>query len=420
MKTICVLGLGYIGLPTASVLATNGFEVFGVDIDEHVVDTVNEGNIHIEEPGLQTIVRAATQSGNLRAGLTPKQSDVYIVAVPTPLTSEKRADMRFVRRATEEIVPLLAPGALVILESTSPPGTCRDLLVPILESSGLKVGDDIFLAHCPERVLPGQILREFIDNDRTIGGFDAASAACAAEVYEMFVEGALLLTDMTTAEMSKVLENTYRDVNIALANETAILCEKLGINFWEVAALTNRHPRVNLHQAGPGVGGHCIAVDPWFLVDAFPDDTPMISLARGRNDGMPEHVVSVIQALVDGVENPKVAMLGLAFKRNVDDIRESPALKVLALLASAGIEVAAHDPHVKSGSIAVSSFEGCVRDADCLVLLTDHNEYKLLDAAEVGGLMRRRVVFDTRNLLALEAWRGAGFEVRLLGAGDVS
>ena len=247
MKTVCVIGLGYIGLPTASVLATNDFQVLGVDIDPAVVSTVNNGDIHIEEPGLLTVVRAAIRSGNLRAAAKPEPSDAYILAVPTPLTAEKKPDMSFVRATAEEIVPCLRPGALVILESTSPPGTCLELLVPILERSGLKVGTDIHLAHCPERVLPGHILRELISNDRVVGGFDSASAKAARDLYATFVEGEIFLTDLTTAELVKVLENTYRDVNIALANETALLCESLGVSYKEAAQLANRHPRVNLH-----------------------------------------------------------------------------------------------------------------------------------------------------------------------------
>ncbi len=417
MKSICVMGLGYIGLPTASVMATNGYKVLGVDVHPRVVDTVNKGNIHIKEPGLATVVAAAIQSGNLRASLKPERSEVYIIAVPTPLSKDHKPDMSFVRDATARIAPLLEPGDLVILESTSPPGTCRDLLIPILEQSGHKVGRDLYLAHCPERVLPGQILREFINNDRIIGGFDTASAQRAREIYASFVDGELLLTDMTSAEMAKVLENTYRDVNIALANEVALLCEKLGIDFWEVATLANRHPRVNVHQAGPGVGGHCISVDPWFLVDVDPAEAQIIRLARDRNDGMPEHVVRLIKDMVGPVENAKVAALGLAFKGNVDDARESPSIKVIELLERDGFRVAAHDPWVKDGPYEVQGLEDCVQGADCVVVLTNHNDYKFLHPRQVGAKMRHRNLLDTRNIIAHDEWREAGFRVRLLGSG---
>ncbi len=417
MKSICVLGLGYIGLPTASVMATNGYKVLGVDVHPRVVDTVNKGNVHIKEPGLATVVAAAIQSGNLRASLRPERSEVYIIAVPTPLSQDHKADMSFVRDATESIALLLKPGDLVILESTSPPGTCRDLLVPILERGGLRVGRDIYLAHCPERVLPGQILREFIHNDRIIGGFDAASAERAREIYATFVDGQLLLTDMTSAEMAKVLENTYRDVNIALANEVALLCERLGIDFWEVAMLANRHPRVHVHQAGPGVGGHCISVDPWFLVNVCPEDAQLIQLARERNDGMPAHVVELIKDLVGAVDNPKIAVLGLAFKGNVDDVRESPSLKVIELLEKEGYRVAAHDPYAKDAPYEVQGFEECIGGADCIAVLTNHNDYKFLHPRQVGAKMRHKNLLDTRNIIPHDEWREAGFRVRLLGSG---
>ncbi|HEO69782.1 MAG TPA: nucleotide sugar dehydrogenase, partial [Candidatus Hydrogenedentes bacterium] len=388
MKKVCVMGLGYIGLPTASVLATNGFEVLGVDVDERVVNTVNSGHIHIEEPGLHTVVRAAIGSGNLRASLEPEPADIFFIAVPTPLTAEKRADMSCVVQATERIVPHLISGNLVILESTSPPGTCRDLLTPILERSGLKVGADVSLAHCPERVLPGKILHELIHNDRVVGGFDHASAQRAADIYASFIEGETLLTDVTTAEMVKVIENTFRDVNIALANETAVLCEDLGIDFGEVARLANRHPRVNLHAAGPGVGGHCISVDPWFLVERFPAKAELVHLARRRNDGMPAHVAARTLELLEGAEAPKVAVMGLAFKGNVDDMRESPSLRVIALLEAEGVTIAAHDPYVKHSPIELCGIEACFQDADCALLLTDHNDYKYLDPRQLAKLMR--------------------------------
>lgn len=419
MKKVCVMGLGYIGLPTASVLASNGFEVLGVDVDARVVDTVNAGNIHIEEPGLQTVVRAAIGSGNLRAALEPAKADAFIIAVPTPLHKDsKTADISYVRRATERIVPYLDRGGLVILESTSPPGTCRDLVLPILETSGFKVGSDLYLAHCPERVLPGKILKEIIQNDHVIGGYDAESARRARDLYATFVEGELALTDMTTAEMVKVIENTFRDVNIALANETALLCESLGIDFWEVARLANRHPRVNLHSAGPGVGGHCISVDPWFLVEKFPDQAQLIHLSRRRNDGMPEHVAGrAIEMLGSGAQ-PKVAALGLAFKGNVDDVRESPSLRIIELLREKGVAVAVHDPYVKHSPYELCTLEQCFDGADLVLLLTDHHDYKYLNAREVHRQVRTPKLYDTRNLLNHADWRAAGFTVTVLGSGS--
>lgn len=417
MNRVCVLGLGYIGLPTASVLASNGFRVLGVDVSERVVKLVNEGNIHIEEPGLHTVVRAAIGSGNLRAASAAEPADVFIVAVPTPLAENKRADMSYVIRATESVVPHLRKGNLVILESTSPPGTCRDLLKPILERSGLRVGPDLFLAHCPERVLPGKILQELIRNDRVIGGYDVASAEMARDLYARFVEGKIFLTDVTTAEMVKIIENTYRDVNIALANEAALLCERFGIDFWEVARYANRHPRVNVHTAGPGVGGHCISVDPWFLVEKEPEVAEIIHLARRRNDAMPQHVVKTVQELLAGVRDPKVAVLGLAYKGNVDDTRESPAIHVVELLRAAGVRVSAYDPHVKPGAVVEEDLETCLEGADLLLLLTAHNEYQDIDPLKTAERMRGRILYDTRNALDHAAWAQAGFMVRVLGDG---
>ncbi len=417
MSKICVMGLGYIGLPTASVLATNGFKVLGVDVGATVVDTVNSGNIHIEEPGLHTVVQAAINSGNLRASLTPEKADVFFVAVPTPIHEDKTVNMDCVTEATEAIVPFLEPGNLVILESTSPPGTCRDLLKPILEQSGLVVGKDIFLAHCPERVLPGKILKELIENDRVVGGYSRECAERAKAIYKSFIEGEVFITDVTTAEMVKVIENTFRDVNIALANETAILCEALGISFHEVAKLANRHPRVNLHMAGPGVGGHCISVDPWFLIERFPDKTLLIRDARDRNDNMPEHVANQVAALVADIQDPKITLLGLAFKGNVDDARESPSLKVITLLRERGFRVAVHDPHVKRSPIELTSLEESFGNSDCAVFLTDHSDYKYLNPAEICKLMKRAVVYDTRNILDHNLWRREGFDVKVLGTG---
>jgi len=417
MKTVCVLGLGYIGLPTASMLAAHGFQVLGVDVSERVVETVNRGEIHIEEPGLHTLVQAAIQSGNLRAATAPSVADVYIIAVPTPLTPDKRADLTHVEHAARAILPHLRPGALVILESTSPPGTCRDLLRPILESGGLAIGRDLFLAHCPERVLPGKILTELIANDRVIGGYDRASAEQAKKLYGHFVEGEIFLTDATSAEMVKLLENTYRDVNIALANETARLCEGLGIDFWEVARFANRHPRVNVHAAGPGVGGHCISVDPWFLVEKAPETARLIHLARTTNDGVPAFVAETALALLKNVDRPRIAVFGLAYKANVDDVRESPALSIVALLRERGAEVAVCDPHVDDHPCGLADMEACLAGADCLLLLTDHDEFKDIDPATVREMVRTPLLYDTRNCLDHDAWRSVGFTVHCIGNG---
>ena len=305
MKKICVIGLGYIGLPTASMLTTHGFEVLGVDINSEVVKIINSGGIHIEEPGLHTLVQAAIKSGKLKASTNPESADIFIIAVPTPFTKEKKADLSYIKSAAKSIAPLICKDNLVILESTSPPGTCKDILEPIFKSFNLKVSSNYYLAHCPERVLPGYTLKELIQNDRIIGGIDKQSAEKVAQFYKVFIEGNIYLTDSTTAEMVKLMENAYRDVNIALASELAKICEKLGISAWEVIRLANLHPWVNLHAPGPGVGGHCIAVDPWFIIEKYPADTEIITLSRKINDSMPEYVVARIRKIIEKINDPK-------------------------------------------------------------------------------------------------------------------
>jgi len=418
MADICVLGLGYIGLPTASVLASGGRSVLGVDIDSAIVATVNAGGIHIEEPGLRTVSQAAMRSGNLRAALVPEPSDVFIIAVPTPLKEDKRADLSFVLHAARELAVCLKHGDLVILESTSPPGTTRDLLAPLLrDATGLEPGVDFHLAHCPERVMPGRILKELIENDRVVGGYTAACAERAREVYARFVEGQIILTDATTAEMVKVIENTYRDVNIALANEAALLCEQLDIDFAEVGALANRHPRVHLHKPGPGVGGHCISVDPWFLVERFPEDARLIRNARERNDAMPEHVVRETMRLLGDATPPRVAVLGVAFKGNVDDTRESPAIAIVEGLRAAGVDARPYDPIARRAPFELATLETALDGADVLLLLTEHDAFREIAPGRAAALMRGRRVYDTRAHLDRTAWEAAGFSVRVLGAG---
>jgi len=420
MKTICVIGLGYIGLPTASLFATHGHSVLGVDVSERVVETINKGEIHIEEPGLFTLAQAAVKSGNLKASLTPEKSDIYIICVPTPLTNEKAADISYVEDALKGIIPHLKEGDLVILESTSPPGTCRDLLAPMIEEAGFKVGEEIHLAHCPERVLPGKILRELVQNARIIGGMTPKCAEITRELYAGLVEGEIYLTDCTTAEMAKIMENTYRDVNIALANELGHLCEKVGISAWDVIDLANKHPRVNMHLPGPGVGGHCISVDPWFLVDKFPDEANIINMARSINDRQPGKVAGgVMKTLSDrGINDPKVALFGVSYKGNVDDTRESPALEIIKILKNK-VDLRIYDPHVKGGiGSEMSSLDEAISGADVLLIVTDHTDFRFLAVDELGKRMRNKILFDTRNFLDIGHFKDAGFEVYTLGAGN--
>ncbi|MCL5951459.1 MAG: nucleotide sugar dehydrogenase [Chloroflexi bacterium] len=399
-KTICVLGLGYIGLPTGSMFATHGMRVIGVDINPHIVDVLTGGGLHIEETGVKDVVREAMKSGNLVVRRVPEPADVFIIAVPTPINQDKTADMRAVTSAAESIVPHLAPGNLVILESTSPPRTTVDLVRPILERSALTAGRDFLLAYSPERVLPGQILKELVENPRVIGGIDRASAEAGRDLYTAFVKGEIVLTDATTAEMIKLMENTFRDVNIALANEFGLIAEKLGVNVWEAIDIANRHPRVKILRPGPGVGGHCIAVDPWFLVEAAPDRAQLIRQARRVNDAMPKHVVEQVKQVVAGIKNPAIACLGLTFKADIDDTRESPAVEVVKLLKAEGFDVRAFDPHVKIGtfSFQVESLAKTLDGATMVVLLTDHSAFKTIPRDQLT-LYGQRTLLDTRNLL---------------------
>ena len=351
---ICILGLGYIGLPTASTFAAHGVKVIGVDVNPHIVETLRRGEIHIHEPGLRDTVKAALTSGNFIVSTQPEEADAFIIAVPTPFHQNKfgnyngqqfkLADMGAVQSATEAIVPFLRKGNLVVLESTSPPRTTMELVAPILARSGLQAGRDFYLAYSPERVLPGQILRELIENARVIGGVTSESAKAGADLYSIFVKGEIIQTDATTAEMVKLMENTYRDVNIAIANEFARLADKFGVDVWEAISLANRHPRVKILSPGPGVGGHCISVDPWFFVESAPELTPLIYTSRKVNDAQPHYVVSLVKRALGSLKGKRVAALGLAYKPDVDDLRESPAVEVVHLLQDGGAQVKAWEP----------------------------------------------------------------------------
>ncbi len=417
MARICILGLGYIGLPTASMFAVAGQTVIGVDPSPRVREALQQGRLPIEEPELETLVTAALQSGHLRVRAEPEPADAFIIAVPTPLQNGQHADLSYVERAARDIVPLLRRGNLVVLESTVPPGTTRTVLAPILAESGLQPGRDLHVAHCPERVLPGRIMLELVQNDRLAGGLTPECAEHAAELYSAFVKGAIMRTDATTAEMVKVMENTYRDVNVALANEFALIAEHIGVNVWEAIALANHHPRVNVLRPGPGVGGHCIAVDPWFLADAAPEAARLIRTARAVNDGMPEHVLDVIGDLA--APPASLALLGVTYKAEVDDVRESPALRVAELAVERGYHVRLCDPHVAPGArglpAPVLPIEQAVRDVDAVVLLVDHAAFRELDVDLVAALVRRKKVFDARNALDIAAWQSRGFSTTVLG-----
>ena len=418
MTTVCVVGLGYIGLPTAAMLATQGFRVVGVDTDLAVVRAINCGNTHIEEPGMKTLLQAAIKSGNLVAQGDVPVADVFIIAVPTPIKPDKQPELTHMQAACASIAARLRYGNLVIVESTVPPGTTIGTVVSLLETSELKAGSGFLLAHCPERVLPGTILREIVGNDRIIGGIDSESGKQAAELYQTFVAGNLYLTDATTAEVVKLSENTFRDVNIALSNELAHICCKLGVDVWRVIELANKHRRVNLLQPGPGVGGHCIPIDPWFLAAAAPEVARLIRTSREINDAQPHLVAQLVLWHLGRRPQPKVAVLGVSYKADVDDTRESPALELIRALEQAHVQISAHDPCARRFVRPLVALEEAFQDADAAVVLVDHREFQRLDPYCLGPLMRSRKVLDTRHCLDVGQWRDAGFSVSVLGVGN--
>jgi UDP-N-acetyl-D-mannosaminuronic acid dehydrogenase len=422
IEKICVLGLGYIGLPTASMFASCGLQVVGVDVSAAVVSTLNNGGVHIEEPGLRELVREVLTNGALRISSQVEHADAFIIAVPTPFNPDKTADLRAVTSATQAIVPYLVAGNLVVLESTSPPMTTLNLVKPILESSGLRAGKDFFLVYSPERVLPGKILHELVENARVIGGIDPASAEQGRALYAHFVKGEIVLTSATTAEMVKLMENTYRDVNIAIANEFSRLADRFNIDIWEAISLANRHPRVNILRPGPGVGGHCISVDPWFLVEAAPELSPLIKTARQVNDSQPHFVVDLIRRELGELQGKRVAVLGLAYKANVDDLRESPAVEITRLLGEAGALVKAYEPFkphaLIEGVTAVPTLEAAVGDAQALVLLVGHQFFQEIRPVDMARLTPARVVVDVVNGWKKDEWMNQEF--RYAGFGHIS
>jgi UDP-N-acetyl-D-mannosaminuronic acid dehydrogenase len=420
-QTLCILGLGYIGLPTASTFATHGMNVVGVDTNPEIVHRLKNGDVHLFEPGLRTLVQAALRSGNLTVSQAPGSADAFIIAVPTPFKDGKRADLDFVVSAAESIVPHLKKGNLVILESTSPPRTTVDVVAPILEKSGLKAGADFHLAYSPERVLPGQILRELIENARVIGGIDPASAQAGRDLYSTFVTGEIILTDATTAEMVKLMENTYRDINIAAANEFARLADHFKVDIWEAIALANRHPRVKILNPGPGVGGHCISVDPWFLVEAAPDIARLIHSAREVNDSQPRYLVDFMIHKLGSLKGKRVAALGLAYKADVDDLRESPAITAVELLRDAGVQVTVYEPFKPDFKIegvkTAADLADAVREADVLLLLVGHSQLKAVAPVEMKKLSKAAFVVDAINGWDRDSWQAAGFAYFHLGDG---
>jgi UDP-N-acetyl-D-mannosaminuronic acid dehydrogenase len=370
-KKIVVIGTGYVGLPLAIMLARSGYEVVGVDIEENVVNAINEGVLKLAEEDIKRIFQEPEVRKNLRGQRTPCEADVFIISVPTPIDEKKRiADLTQVVNGVESILPFLRRGNLVIIESTIPPLTCRDIVTPILQRNGMKVGKDIFLCHCPERILPGEVFTEIVNNDRIIGGVDEKAAQMAKEIYVSFVKGGLYLTDDVTAEMAKLMENTYRDVNIAMANEFAAVAEGLGVNIIEAIELANKHPRVDIMKPGIGTGGHCIPVDPWFIKEIDPVNSRLIQTARLINDEVPGKIAARIRETLRDIKNPRIVALGVTYKPNTYDVRNSPAQRIIDILKQDGYRVEAYDP--LAAGYQYPSIEEVAKGADCLVVLVEH------------------------------------------------
>jgi UDP-N-acetyl-D-mannosaminuronic acid dehydrogenase len=413
-STLCVIGMGYIGLPTASIFASNGLQVTGMDTNAKIIDGLKAGQLHIFEPGLRDLLLEVLNSNRLMISDKVVSADAFIIAVPTPFYEDKRADLRAVVAASESIVPHLQPGNLVILESTSPPRTTVDIVAPILEKSGLTAGEDFLLAYSPERVLPGKILHELVDNPRVIGGIDPASAEAGRDLYRTFVKGDIILTDATTAEMVKLMENTSRDINIAIANEFSRLAEAFDVDIWEAIGIANLHPRVDILRPGVGVGGHCISVDPWFLVEAAPQAAQLIKTARQVNDGQPKFVAEHIARIAGGLHGKTIAFLGLSFKPNVDDVRESPAVELVHSLQDAGAKVYAYEPFKPDAGLPnvhqVERLEDALANADLVVLGVAHDRFTDLDPVEVRQQTRANLVYDAVRTWDKTRWEGAGFQ----------
>ncbi|MEB2601415.1 UDP-N-acetyl-D-mannosamine dehydrogenase [Burkholderia cenocepacia] len=409
-ETVSVIGLGYIGLPTAAAFAARRKSVIGVDVSQHAVDTINRGEIHIVEPELDMLVHAAVTQGHLRATTTPEPADAFLIAVPTPFTDGNKPDLSYIEAACRSIAPVLKKGDLVVLESTSPVGATErmaawlaaqrpDLTFP--QQAGER--SDVRVAHCPERVLPGHVVRELVENDRVIGGMTRKCGTRAQELYAVFVRGECILTDARTAEMCKLTENAFRDVNIAFANELSVICDQLDINVWELIRLANRHPRVSVLQPGPGVGGHCIAVDPWFIVDSAPEHARLIRTARHVNDDKPHFVVERVRHAASRFREPVIACLGLAFKADIDDLRESPAMKIVdALAGHVDATLLVVEPNVDAlpasldAKARLCDLHTALAEADVIVVLVDHAPFRRMDPVR----LQTKVVIDTRGVLA--------------------
>ena len=394
---VCVIGLGYIGLPTACILALNGHDVIGIDIDKAVVYKVNKGIVPIKENELESTLETLISQKKIIAKTLIESSDAYIICVPTPLDDNFSCNMHYVYNAIESILPFICHGNMIIIESTVPPGTIENNIKPLIESKGFNIGKDIYLAYCPERVLPGNILKEMVYNDRLVGVTTDKCGEVVSDFYKTFVKGDIFITDTKIAEMTKLVENIYRDVNIALANQLSILCNELGINSMEVFQLANEHPRVNFLSPGPGVGGHCLPVDPYFVLEDKSDTSSIIALSRKINDNMPNYIASLVKKIIKDIPFPKVSIWGITYKGNVNDMRNSPSIQLINSLKEFNCDLWIYDPVVKDESF--KSKEESLKDSNLLLILTDHDEFKAIDPKLILKTMRNPIVLDTKNIL---------------------
>ncbi len=397
MPKICVLGLGYIGLPTACILANNGYDVLGIDINEEIINKLNSGSIHIDEPDLKKIFFKAFSNKKLKISKHLEKSDVFIISVPTPLDN-KKADLSYIINAVNMINDYIEKKNLVILESTSPPGTTENIVGEIIfKNKGLKAGIDYYLAFCPERVLPGKLIYELINNDRVIGGINKESAERAKNIYKSFARGKFFLTDLKTAEFVKLAENTYRDINLAFSNELALICDDYNINIWDVIKIANKHPRVKILNPGPGVGGHCIPIDPWFILESSKYRNTLIEKSREINERIPFAVVEKILSIIKGIKKPKVTLFGATYKENVDDIRESPTIVIAEELLKKGIKVSIHDPVANNFKYSLSDLEDSLKESNLVVLLVGHDSFREISFDKMSEYMKTKNILDTRN-----------------------
>lgn len=395
---ICVIGQGYIGLPTAALFADSGCEVIGVDINEKIINLLNNNQIPIEEPELDKIIGNALKRGNLKFQLTPDNADVFIITVPTPYLKENYScDLSYVISACDSILPYIQKNCVIIIESTISPLSMDEIIKPIFEKENFMIGQDLFLAHCPERVLPGHILYELVNNNRIVGGITPKCSEKAAEVYSLFVKGEIIMTEARTAELSKCMENTFRDVNIALVNELVQICSKIGVNALDVIKLANMHPRVNLHNPGPGVGGHCLAIDPYFIYSKAPDLAKIIKTSRDTNSNMPYFVVDSVKKIFHKFNNVgKISIFGVAYKGNTDDDRESPSYDIIYKLKEE-YDISIYDPHINKEKF--SELYDSVKNSDLILILTDHDEFKTLNYDDLLKEMNTPIIFDTKNII---------------------